>query len=148
MLGTLIIVLLVLGATSYLTILFPEYTTVPLAVGGLILEFPALNVVPLLVLVRSAYIIYNERFVLTPHYLIHVTGRLAWRGRSSRLDYSHIQEIEIEETLLQRALRVGDLKIIPMAATESNSIRLKGVACPRAVKDLVRDFSQRRHATV
>ncbi len=148
MLGTLGLVLCVLGVTSYLTILFPEYTSVPLALGGFVFEFPVLNLVPLLLLARAAYVIYNERFVLTPHYLIHVTGRLAWRGRSSRLDYSKIQEIEIEETLLQRALGVGDLKIIPIAGTDSNSIRLQGVAYPRAVKDLVRDLSQRGHATV
>ncbi len=143
-LGTLVVFVLLLAATTYLTVFYPDFTTVPLDFGESEVDFPLLNVLPLILLCRAAFVIYNERFVLTPDYLIHVTGRLAWRGRSSRLDYSKIQEIEIEETILQRALGVGDLKIIPTAGTEANSIRLKGVASPRGVKDLIRELTHQR----
>lgn len=145
--GTLIVFVLVLVATTYLTVLYPDFTTVPLDLGNNEIDFPLLNLLPLVLLCRAAFVIYNERFVLTPDYLIHVTGRLAWRGRSSRLDYTKIQELEIEETLLQRALGVGDIKIIPMAGTESNTIRLPGVGFPRAVKDVIRDRSQSGNST-
>lgn len=140
--GTLFVFVLVLALTTYATVLYPDFTTVPLDFGETEIDFPLLNILPLILICRAAYVIYNERFVLTPDYLIHVTGRLAWRGRSSRLDYTKIQELEIEETLLQRALAVGDLKIIPMAGTDSNSIRLRGVGAPRAVKDVIRELSQ------
>ncbi len=142
--GTLVVFVLLLAATTYLTVLYPDFTTVPLDFGAREVDFPLLNVLPLILLCRAAYAIYNERFVLTPDYLIHVTGRLAWRGRSSRLDYSKIQEIEIEETILQRVLGVGDLKIIPTAGTEANSIRLQGVSSPRGLKDLIRERTNQR----
>lgn len=144
--GTLMAFLALVCAAMYLTIQFPRFTTIPLMLGGFELSFPVLNLIPLVVLLRGVFLVYNERFVITPEYLIHVTGRLAWRGRSSRLAYRHIQEIEIEETILQRLLGVGDLKLIPMAGSEVSSIKLHGAANPRAVKDLIREYSKRAKA--
>jgi Bacterial PH domain len=141
--GTLMAFLAVACAAIFLTEEFPKFTTMPTQIGGIEFSFPILSLIPVLVLIRGVFVVQNERFVITPEYIIHVTGRLAWRGRSSRLAYGNVQEIEIEETILQRILGVGDLKLIPMAGAESSSIKLHGVMNPRAVKDLIRAHTKR-----
>jgi len=91
-LGMIVLALATLALTSYLTILFPEYTTLT-SEGGW--SLPVLNFIPLTIVLHSDYNVYNERFVVTPEYLIDVEGRLAWRERSTRIEYHRVQEIKI-----------------------------------------------------
>jgi len=97
-----------------------------------------LPLIPLFVLGRAAYPIFNERLVLTPQYIIHVVGRISWRVRSVRLEYAHIQEIEIEQTVFQRILDVGDISIVALGGAKVATIHMHGLAHPRGVKDLIR----------
>jgi len=140
--GALLVCVAILGTLIYVKMKIPEFTHAPFPVGDVEAWYPALYLLPLVVLARAAFSVYNERFVITPEYVIHVTGRLAWRGRSSRLAYGSIQEIEIEETIAQRVFAVGDIKLIPMAGSEVSSIKLCGVRSPRAVKDLIRGITK------
>lgn len=139
--GVLIVAVLI-WLTTYLTLLFPEFTTVPLEVGSYTFEFPFLKIIPLCMLGRSVFLVYNSRLVLTPDYLLHVTGRLAWRERTSRIEYNRIQEIEIAQTILQRILGVGDVKVLPLAGLSENTLCVSGLRSPRAVKDLIRQLSK------
>ncbi len=134
-LGAIFVTLLVLAVTSYLSVRFADYTTLPL---GQDWSLPVLNFLPLVILLRSAFDIYNERFVVTPEYLIDVEGRLAWRERSTRIEYHRVQEIKIEETIIQRIFKLGDVTVVPLAGTEDGPICLRGVVHPRLVKDLIR----------
>jgi hypothetical protein len=138
-LGFVLLALVTLGLTSYLSVLYPEYTTVGTDVG---VSLPLLNFIPLAMLLRSAFSVYNERFVVTPEYLIDVEGRLAWRERSTRIEYHRVQEIKIEETIIQRIFGLGDVTVVPLAGADGVPICLRGVAHPRLVKDLIRQ--QRR----
>jgi len=110
-----------------LTIQFPEYTTFDLQVGSWAFAFPSLNCAPVALLGYLAFLARKERFVLTPEYFIHVTGRLEWRERSSRIEYDRIQEIEISQTIFQRMLGVGDVKILPLAGSAESSRCMSGV---------------------
>jgi uncharacterized membrane protein YdbT with pleckstrin-like domain len=106
------------------------------------LSLPAssLTMLPLLIALKAAFHIYNERLVLTPDYMIHVTGRLSWRERSSRLPYEHIQEIETAQSVLQKICGLGDLLVTPLGGTSSTSIQIQGIRSPRAVKDRIRSY--------
>lgn len=97
-----------------------------------------LPIVPLLILIKAAFPIINERLVVTPQYIIHVMGRISWRERTVRLEYNHIQEIEIEQTILQRILGVGDISIVALGGANVAAIHMHGLAHPRGVKDLIR----------
>lgn len=138
----IVLVLVLIWLTTYLTLLFPEFTTVPLEVGSSTFEFPFLKIIPLCMLGRSAFLVHNSRLVLTPDYLLHVTGRLAWRERTSRIDYNRIQEIEIVQTILQRILGVGDVRVLPLAGLSENTLCVSGLRSPREVKDLIRQMSK------
>ena len=129
----------------YLSLRFPELATFSTHLGSLRLSGSYLPIIPVFVLVKAAFNIYNERLVITPNYLIHVTGRLWWRERSSRLEYDHIQEIETIESIIQRILSLGDLNILPIGAGNRQAILMKGLHKPRSVKDLIR--SMRGHGS-
>lgn len=111
-----------------------------LGIGTLSIPTTALPIIPLLVLATAAWNIYNERLVITPHYLIHVTGRLWWSARTSRLDYNQVQEIETIQTIPQRILGVADLHITPIGRDLKGSIMIRGLRNPRGVKDLIRNL--------
>jgi hypothetical protein len=133
--GMIVLILATLALTSYLSVVFPDYTTISTELG---VELPILNFIPLAMLMRCAFVIYNERFVITPEYLIDVEGRLAWRERSTRVEYHRVQEIKIEETVVQRILGLGDVTVVPLAGSDGVPICLRGVSHPRVVKDLIR----------
>ena len=130
--------LLLAVGMGYLTQKFPAQTIIPISVNSWVIDFSYLALIPLIVLAKAAFKIYNERFVLSPEYMIHITGRISWRERSVRLEYGRIQEIEIDQTILQRILGLGDVIIIPIAGTTQTTIHMHGVSSPRGVKDEIR----------
>lgn len=124
----------------YLTIDVPEIAAFTLDLGAVRLSAAYLPIIPAFLIGKAAINIYNERLVITPDYLIHVTGRISWRERSSRLEYSHIQEIETIESISQRIFGIGDLNILPIGAGNRQAICMRGLRKPRAVKDLIRSL--------
>lgn len=137
--GLLFCTCLLGAAAVYLTIEFPSYALIPLDIGTRTMMIPFIAVLPIIFFSKATFRIYNERFVLTPEYLIHVTGRLTWRERSVRLEYSRIQEIEISESIWQRILGLGDVILIPIAGITNSAMTMKGLRHPRGVKDMIRE---------
>lgn len=137
-LGLLFATLLLSAGVVYLGMEFPEYSFAPVTIGEQTWGVPVLGLIPLVLLLKATFRIYNERFVLTPEYLIDVTGRLSWRERSVRLEYGRIQEIEISQTILQRILGLGDVVLVPIAGVFTSSMSMNGLRNPRIVKDIIR----------
>ena len=127
-------------AIVYITLDFPEVASFSFQIASVTISASYLPFIPLFVLAKAALNIYNERLVITPSYLIYVTGRISWSERSSRLEYSHIQEIETIETIAQRLLGIGDLNILPVGAGTRQAILMQGLRHPRAVKDVIRSY--------
>lgn len=139
----LLLMIILEGAITAFNVLYDEPRWTLMSLGGSGATVSWLPVMPLLLLAKVAFRIYNERFVVTPMYIIYVAGRLSWRVRSVRLEYNHIQEIEIHHTILQRVLSLGDLVITPIGGTDKNQIHVTGLAHPRAVKDVIREYKDR-----
>ena len=135
-----IIISILLGYASFA--MLPQ-TIISFNFNGIEVIVPLLLIVPFILLLKAAYRIYNRRFVLTPEYMIHITGRISWREHSVRLEYSRIQEIQIDQTILQRVFGLGDVVIMPIAGTAETAVLMHGVSSPRLVKDLIR---QRQNA--
>lgn len=130
------------AAIVYVSIRFPELATFSVDLGAISLSGSYLPIIPVFVLLVAAFNIYNERLVITPLYLIHVTGRISWRERSSRLEYDHIQEIETSGSIIQRLLGLADLNILPIGAGNRQAILMRGLRNARAVKDLIRSVRE------
>lgn len=128
------------GWIVYLNLHLAESGNFELELGSFFVPTTYLPIIPLIVLATAAWKIYNERLVITPHYLIHVTGRLWWSARTTRLDYIQVQEIETIQTIPQRILGVADLHITPIGRDLKGSIRIRGLRNPRAVKDVIRNL--------
>jgi uncharacterized membrane protein YdbT with pleckstrin-like domain len=126
-------------AITLLTLQFPKETLLPVQLTDSLIKVPYLLPIPFVLLLKAAFKVYNERFVLTPEYMIHVSGRLTWRERSVRLEYRRIQEIETDHTILQRIFNLGDVILIPIAGTvQTTAIHMHGVAFPQIIKDIIR----------
>lgn len=125
------------------TLKFPESTSLKVPMGAAYVSISYLPPLPLFVFGKAAFRVLNERLVVTPSYMIHVTGRLSWQERSVRLEYPHIQEIETVQTIFQRMFGLGDLIITPIGGAAKNGICMEGLANPRAVKDLIRNVKNR-----
>lgn len=130
----LAVILAALGSV-YCTVTYPEYAGVPLPSGRG--SFPVVVFVPLGLALRWLAIMINTKLILTPEYLLLITGVVSWRKRSVRLEYNRIAEIEIVQTIPQRVLGIGDVLIMPAGTGPDAAIGMPGVANPRALKDLL-----------
>lgn len=139
----LIAIALVTAIVIYITVSLPYYAFLPIKFQQAIIQIPVLLLLPIILLLKVFYIIHNERFVLTPEYMIHITGRLNWKERTVRLEYTRIQEIEIDQTLLQKLFNLGDVVILPVAGSSTTNIHMHGTSSPREVKDAIREFETR-----
>jgi uncharacterized membrane protein YdbT with pleckstrin-like domain len=79
----------------------------------------------------------NTKLVLTPDYLLLITGVISWKQRSVRLEYNRISEIEIVQTIPQRILGIGDVVVMPAGTGPDAAISMPGVSHPRALKDIL-----------
>jgi uncharacterized membrane protein YdbT with pleckstrin-like domain len=138
------VTLLLEVAIIYLNIQLALEGDFDISIGSLSIQTIYLPIIPLLVLARAAFKIYNERLVITPEYLIHVTGRLWWSARTSRLDYNQVQEIETIQSIPQRILGVADIHITPIGRDLKGSIMMPGLRKPRAVKDVIRHLRSKQ----
>ncbi len=125
---------------TYLTFEYPGYSFLHLNSKWGAFDAPILFIVPAVLLMKALYIIYNEKFILTPQYMIHVSGRLNWKERTVRLEYSRIQEIEIDQTILQKIFNLGDVIVLPVAGSSATNIHMHGARSPRMVKDAIREM--------
>jgi hypothetical protein len=135
-LGLIVIAIILEVAITVFTALFSETL---ISIDSLSITVGALPCIPLFLLLVAAVRVYNERLVVTPEYLIHVTGRISWKEHSVRLEYPHIQEIETVQSILQRLLGLGDVAVIPVGGG-SKTIVMRGLRHPREVKNLIRGF--------
>lgn len=107
------------------------------------LPLPLFGIFPLIIGARLIHTLLDKRVVLTDEYLNFIEGRLSWKEKTIRVGYDHIREIEIDNTLYQKMLGVGDLGITAIATTLEPTIKMPGVRNPRKIKDIIR---QRIHA--
>lgn len=121
-------------AAVYGAVVYPHFTGIPLPDGR---TFPLVVFVPIALALRWLAIMLNTKMVLTPEYLILVTGVISWKQRSVRLEYNRIAEIEIVQTIPQRILGIGDVLVMPAGTGPDAAISMPGVSHPRALKDIL-----------
>lgn len=131
----------------YLTYLYPETTTYRIYFSeSASVACPLLVIFPLAVLAAIIHKKFNARLVVCKDYVLFITGLLSWREKTLRLEHHRIQEIEIDQTIIQRILGIGDVIITPAVTSFDAFMRVPGVRSPRIVKDLLRARGALDHA--
>ena len=145
---SILLFLVLFAASIYASMVFPWATQrIPLGSmfgAELYLPLPLFAIIPLALLGRILHGLYNYRYILCDEYVLEVKGLLSLRRRSIRLNYVHIRGVQIDESLLQQFLGIGDLQILGITGEHGEPrIEMKGVANPRALKDLIQQNIQR-----
>ncbi|MCA9290103.1 MAG: PH domain-containing protein [Phycisphaerales bacterium] len=77
--------------------------------------------------------------VITNKRTIHRTGLLA--KHSSEVLHTHIRNIRIEQTVVQRLFNVGDISMDSSAGGGANvEINMRGVRDPEGVRDMIDEY--------
>lgn len=79
----------------------------------------------------------NEKLCFCSLYVSRYTGILGNNLRTSRLLYHHIRGVDIEQTILNRLLDIGDIHVASDNSRASAEIVIRGVRRPERVKDIL-----------
>lgn len=102
------------------------------------LPLPLFGIVPLALLAQVVHSLLDYRYILCEDYVLGVEGLLSLKRRSIRINYVHIRGMEIDESLWQQLLRVGDLTILATTLDQGeHEVTMRGIAQPRRIKDLI-----------
>ena len=142
-LGLEIILFVVVSiAALYYTIKYPEFIQY-VDIGIFTFPIPLFLLPPI---VLAAYIIhglYNYKYIISDDYVLDYEGVLSFKMRETRVEYEHVRGIEVDKTLYQRMLGLGDIKI-GSAMKNDVEVMLKGIYDPNYYKDIIEN-RLRRH---
>ena len=79
----------------------------------------------------------NEKLCFCSLYVSRYTGILGNNLRTSRLLYHHIRGVEIEQSIIDRMLDLGDIHVSSDNSRASAEIVIRGVRRPERIKDIL-----------
>ena len=117
----------------------------PIGEKHIMLHLPLFWFLPAGVLFRAIFKVFNVRYLMDSKGIEARYG-IMWVSQTiSRIRYVDIRSAEIQQSIVDRILSVGDI-IISSAAKQSVDVLFQGVAVPQEVKDVIlaeRDKRQR-----
>ncbi len=78
---------------------------------------------------------FNHRLCFCDSYVSRYSGLLGTNLRTSRLLYHHVRGVEIEQSILGRILKVGDIHVGSDNSRPTSEIVIRGVRHPEKIKD-------------
>jgi uncharacterized membrane protein YdbT with pleckstrin-like domain len=79
----------------------------------------------------------NEKLCFCSLYVSRYAGILGNNLRTSRLLYHHIRGVEIEQSIIDRILDLGDIHVSSDNSRASAEIVIRGVRRPERIKDIL-----------
>jgi uncharacterized membrane protein YdbT with pleckstrin-like domain len=139
---SLVAVFALTAASIYVSSHYPwsmQYIDIGAWLGvSLLLPLPLFSIVPLAFLAQIVHSLLDYRYILCDDYVLGVEGLLSLKRKSIRINYVHIRGMEIDESLWQQVLRVGDLTILATTLDQGEHlVTMRGIANPRRIKDLI-----------
>ena len=80
---------------------------------------------------------FNHRLCFCETYVSRYSGLLSTNLKTSRLLYKHVRGVEIEQSILDRILNIGDIHVGSDNARSTAEIVLRGIRNPERIKDLL-----------
>lgn len=109
-----------------------------------VLHLPLLVLIPGFFLVKILIHIYDAKYIIDDHGLEAQVGRMSLNFRQPRIRWEDIRGVIPEQTIWERALDIGTLKV-GSAMTQEAEIIMKGVASPRSIQILIDSERAKRH---
>lgn len=136
----IVLVILSLLAISMLAYTLPK-TLIKISLGSIFglklgLVIPILILVPIFMVLRSVYSVFNTRYVLGMTSIIKIEGVLSPSSSSTELYYSNVRAMKIQRGMIQRMLGVGNLIIGDLFAGDADIV-MEGVSNPVQYKGIV-----------
>lgn len=113
-----------------------EGPVVTLGTHRIWLSLPILWLIPAWWLVTLIFRVYNVRYSADARGLESVEGVLSFNQTITRVRYGDVRSLELDQTILERILDVGELEV-GTAGTAGVEMIFKGVAEPFAIKKLI-----------
>lgn len=140
-LGKILLVILTGVVMVYVSNRFP-WTVQHLSLGQLFgrelnVGIPLLGIIPLLILGRLAWKLLNNKYVLGHEHVTEVNGILSFKLSTTRLLYLHIRGVEIDATIFQRILNLGDVHLASDVYKGEGEIVFEGVKNPNLIKEVL-----------
>lgn len=110
------------------------------------LTLPLFWFIPALTLGNSMYRIYNVRYSVDERGIEEKHGILAIRTKTTQVRYEDVRSVELEQTLLERMLHIGEVEVAT-AATGGTEIKIQGIAAPEEVQEMIQRERDRRMKT-
>ncbi len=105
---------------------------------ALSINLPLLALLPILSGLKYLHSLFDQRYIICPDYVMEIRGILGWKRHSTRVNYVHIRGIEIDESLVEQMLGIGELRILTgPTSSDEYAICMDGIANPRGVKDII-----------
>ncbi|MBX7144682.1 MAG: PH domain-containing protein [Oligoflexia bacterium] len=108
------------------------------------LKLPLFSLMPVVAFMDLIARVYDVRYVLDARGIESREGIVSFSQRISRVRFEDIRLVEFDQTLLERFLEVGDIKI-GTAATGDVEIFMEGIEAPKEVQAMIqaeRDIRQ------
>jgi uncharacterized membrane protein YdbT with pleckstrin-like domain len=77
------------------------------------------SVISIIFLAALLHQIFDSRYIIGKDYVRGVNGLLSFQERDSRIDFENIREIEIDASLIDRILNIGDVLIMSSVNSEA-----------------------------
>ncbi|MBX7137697.1 MAG: hypothetical protein K1X83_06905 [Oligoflexia bacterium] len=103
------------------------------------LYVPLFGLIPLVVLGALAHRLLDRCYILSDDYILEIEGRLSWTLRTVRLRYLHIRGLELDRTIWQHLLDIGDLRVGGEISPEDTDVVMYGIYKPQRYKDLIKE---------
>lgn len=104
--------------------------------------FSPLEFIPIALFLWMARCVLDERYVIQPRSLLRIKGFTSLGLSSTELYYDTVRTIQIEQTLYQQLVNIGDVRIGSLFA-ENSDVVMRGVRNPYQYKAFI---EQRRAA--
>lgn len=108
-------------------------------VAGFLIELPIplFGIFPLVLACAILHRTYNFRYVLGEEDILEESGILGFCLKQQRIPYIHIRSVTVEQSIPQRVLRIGLIRLSTSIHSLDSDITLDGIAKPEHYRELI-----------
>lgn len=101
------------------------------------LSIPLFGIIPLVLIFWIGHELFDEAYIIGDSYVLEIRGRASLSARNIQIDFPNIRAVEIEQSLLQRILGLGDLHIATSASQSMPQLTMQGISNPEYYKEVL-----------